>query len=199
MSDTVDDFMKRFGGEGTLDDREAQRYHDRFVSNHENDRDFDNDAYHQGATEYLGKLPDDQFHQAARSAVSQAPPQEREGLLGGLLGALGGAAMGGAMGNRGGGGGGIADMLGGLAGGGSGGAGSGIGAIAQMLGLGTTDPRQMSEDDAAKLMNYARKENPEALRQTVQEKPWLMKAMGNPIVIGALTMAATKMMSNRRR
>ena len=199
MSDTVDDFMKRFGGEGTLDDREAQRYHDRFVSNHENDRDFDNDAYHQGATEYLGKLPDDQFHQAARSAVSQAPPQEREGLLGGLLGALGGAAMGGAMGNRGGGGGGIADMLGGLAGGGSGGAGGGIGAIAQMLGLGSTDPRQMSEDDAAKLMNYARKENPEALRQTVQEKPWLMKAMGNPIVIGALTMAATKMMSNRRR
>ena len=199
MAETVDDFMKRFGGQGTIDDREAQKYHDRFVSTHENDRDFDNDAYHQGATEYLGKLPDDQFQQAARSAVAQVPPQEREGLLSGLLGALGGGAMGGGMANRGGGGG-IADMLGGLAGGGgSGGGGGGLGGLAKMLGLGSTDPRQMSEDDAAKLMNYARKENPAALRQAVQEKPWFVKAMGNPIVMGALTMAAAKMLSNQRR
>jgi hypothetical protein len=191
--------MKRFGSQGTIDDREAQKYHDRFVSTHENDRDFDNDAYHQGATEYLGKLPDDQFQQAARSAVAQVPPQEREGLLSGLLGALGGGAMGGGMANRGGGGG-IADMLGGLAGGGgSGGGGGGLGGLAKMLGLGSTDPRQMSEDDAAKLMNYARKENPAALRQAVQEKPWFVKAMGNPIVMGALTMAAAKMLSNQRR
>ena len=219
MADTVDDFMKRFGGQETIDDREAQKYHERFVSTHENDRDFDNDAYHEGATEYLGKLPDDQFEQAARSAVAQVPPQEREGLLGGLLGALGGAAMGGGMANRGsgggiadmlgglagggggaaGGGGGIADMLGGLAGGGGGAAGGGLGGLAKMLGLGSTDPRQMSEDDAAKLMNYARKENPAALRQAVQEKPWFVKAMGNPIVMGALTMAAAKMLNNQRR
>ena len=197
MADTVDDFMKRFGGQGTIDDRDAQKLHDRFVSTNENDRDFDNDAYHEGATEYLGKLPDDQFQQAARSAVAQVPPQEREGLLSGLLGALGGGAMGGGMANRGGGGG-IADMLGGLAGGGGSG-GGGLGGLAKMLGLGSTDPRQMSEDDAAKLMNYARKENPAALRQAVQEKPWFVKAMGNPIVMGALTMAAAKMLNNQRR
>jgi hypothetical protein len=47
-------------------------------------------------------------------------------------------------------------------------------------------------------MNYARKEHPEALRQTVKEKPWLIKALGNPIVLGALTMAATKLLSNQR-
>jgi hypothetical protein len=41
-----------------------------------------------------------------------------------------------------------------------------------MLGLGSTDPRQMDDDDAAKVMNYARKERPEVLRQTVEEKPW---------------------------
>jgi hypothetical protein len=105
--------------------------------------------------------------------------------------------MGGGMANRAGGGG-IADMLGGLAGGG-GGAGGGLGGLAKMLGLGSTDPRKMSEDDAAKLMNYARKENPAALRQAVQEKPWFVKAMGNPIVMGALTMAAAKMLSNQRR
>jgi len=57
----------------------------------------------------------------------------------------------------------------------------------------------MSADDATKLMNYARKENPEALKQTVEEKPWFMKALGNPIVMGALTMAAAKMLSNQRR
>jgi len=181
MPGTVDDFMKRFGGDGTLDDGEAQQYHERFVSTHEKDRDFDNRMYHEGATEYLGKLPDDQFQQAARNAVAQVPAPEREGLLGGLLGALGGAATGG-MSGRG----------GGLGGG-------GLGGIAQMLGLGSTDPKRMSEDDAAKLMNYARKENPAALRQAVEEKPWFVKAMGNPIVMGALTMAAAKMLSNRRR
>ena len=190
MPDTVDDFMKRFGGSGTVDDREAQQYHDRFISTHENDRAFDAQTYHEGATEYLGKLPDDQFHQAARNAVAQAPPQEREGLLSGLLGALGGGAPDrtGSQGDDGS----MGNILGGMAGAG------GLGGIAKMLGLGSTDPKNMSEDDAAKLMNYARKENPDALRQTVEEKPWFVKAMGNPIVIGALTAAAAKMLSDRR-
>ncbi len=194
MPGTVDDFMSRFGGGGTVDDRDAQQYHDRFISTHENDRDFDNEAYHEGATQYLGKLPDDQFRHAARNAVAQAPTQEREGLLGGLLGALGGGSPGGMGGGGGMGGlGNLGGALGGMAGAG------GLGGLAKMLGLGSTDPRHMSEDDAAKLMNYARKENPEALRQTVQEKPWFLKAMGNPIVVGALSMAAAKMLSNRRR
>jgi hypothetical protein len=47
-------------------------------------------------------------------------------------------------------------------------------------------------------MDYARKQNPEALRQAVQEKPWFVKAMGNPVVMGALTMAATRLLSRRR-
>ena len=159
--------MQRFGGNETVDDREAAKYHDRFVSKNDDDRDFDNDTYHESATEYLGKLPDDQFKQAARNAYQQAPPQERQGLLGGLMGALGG-----------------------------GGAAGGIG---KMLGLGSTDPNQMSEDDATRVMDYARREKPDALRQVVQEKPWFVKAMGNPVVIGALTMAAAKLMSNQRR
>jgi hypothetical protein len=71
--------------------------------------------------------------------------------------------------------------------------------IAKMLGLGSTDPRQMDDDDAAKLMDYARKERPEVLRQTVEEKPWFVKAMGNPIVMGVLTMAAAKLLRNRQR
>jgi len=169
MPGTVDDFMNRFSGGGTIDDSEAQQYHDRFVSTHPDDREFDNKTYQQSATEYLGKLPDDKFQDAARNAYNQAAPQERQGLLGGLLGALeGGAAMG------------------------------GLGDIASKLGLGSTDPSRMSADDAARLMNYARSEHPEVLQKTVEEKPWFVKAMGNPVVMGVLAMAATKLVSSQR-
>ena len=162
--------MTRFGGSQTVDDRDAAQYHDRFVSTHPDDRQFDNQTYHQAATEYLGKLPDADFQQAARTAVAQAPPQERQGLLGGLMSALGGGAAGG-----------------------------GLGKIASMLGLSSTDPNRMSEDDAARVVDYARKERPEVLQKTVQEKPWFLKALGNPVVVGALTMAAAKMLSNQRQ
>ena len=102
MPETVDDFMNRFGGNKTIDDREAATYHDRFVSPHPDDKAFDNKVYNQSTTEYLGKLPDQDFHDSARTAIAQAPPAEKHSLLGGLLGSLGG---GGAIG-------GIAKMLG---------------------------------------------------------------------------------------
>jgi len=184
MPDTVDDFMKRFAGGGTVDDVDASRFHDRFVSTHPNDAHFDNRAYHEAATQYLGQLPDDQFHNAARNAVAQAPPQERAGLLGSLLGALSG---------------GTETAPASSAPAGIPASAGGLGAIASMLGLGSTDPSKMSEDDAARVMNYARKEHPEVMQQTVQEKPWFVKAMGNPVVLGALTLAAAKLLSNRNK
>ena len=55
----------------------------------------------------------------------------------------------------------------------------------------------MSADDAARLMNYARTEQPEVLKKTVEEKPWFVKAMGNPVIMGALAVAAAKMLSGR--
>jgi hypothetical protein len=61
----------------------------------------------------------------------------------------------------------------------------------------------MSEDDAARLMNYARRERPELLSKTVKEKPkpWFLKGMGNPVIMGALAVTATKLLGrqNRRR
>ena len=165
MPGTVDDFMNRFGGGGTIDDREAQQYHDRFVSANPDDRAFDNQTYHQSATEYLGKLPDDQFQDAARNAYNQVAPQDRQGLLGGLLGALGASQ----------------------------------GDIANKLGLASSDPSKMSADDAARLMNYARTEQPEALKKTVQEKPWFVKAMGNPVIMGVLAVAAAKLIGSQKR
>ena len=92
MSGTVDDFMRRFGG-GSIDDREAEQYYDRFASTHPDDREFDNETLHRGATEYFGQLPDEQFAPAARQAFAQAPPAQQQGLLGGLLGALQGRGV----------------------------------------------------------------------------------------------------------
>jgi hypothetical protein len=165
MPGTVDDFMNRFGGGGTIDDSEAQQLHDRFVSKNPDDSAFDNQTYHQSATEYLGKLPDDQFQDAARNAYNQAAPQDRQGLLGGLLGALGASQ----------------------------------GDLANKLGLASSDPSKMSADDAARLMNYVRTEQPEALKKTVQEKPWFVKAMGNPVIMGVLAVAAAKMIGSQKR
>jgi hypothetical protein len=184
---TLDDFMKLFGAGSAPDAQQAAQYHDRFISTNPEDNHFDNNTYHQAVSQHLATLPDDQFHAAAKNAIAQTPPQQRQDLLTGLLGALGGA-------------GGLSGVLSSL--GGSPGAtagGGGLGQIAKMLGLGTTDPQQMSDDDAAKLMNYARTEHPEVIRQTVAEKPWFVKAMGNPVVMGALTMAAAKLLSGSRR
>jgi hypothetical protein len=166
MINTIDDFMKRFGSQETVDDQEAAQLHDLFVSNRPEHSQFDNRTYQRAATEYLGKLPDDQFRDAARNAVAQVPQQERQDLLGALLGAMQGGSAG------------------------------GLGGIARMLGLSSTDPNRMTEDDATRVIDYARKENPGALRQTVQEKPWFVKAMGNPVVMGALTLAAAKLLTN---
>src|SRR4029453_4375819 len=88
MPGTVDDFMRRFGGGGALDDQEAQHYYDRFASTHPEDREFDTDTMAQGTTEYLGQLPDEHFEQAAHQAFTPAPPAQRQGLLSSLLGAL---------------------------------------------------------------------------------------------------------------
>ena len=159
--------MNRFGGGGTIDDNEAQQLHDRFVSTNPEDSAFDNQTYNKSATEYLGKLPNDQFQDAARNAYNQAAPQDRQGLLGGLLGALAGGAS--------------------------------QGDIANKLGLASTDPSKMSADDAARLMNYARTEQPEALKKTVEEKPWFVKAMGNTVIMGVLAVAAAKMIGSQKR
>ena len=114
MANGIDDFLKMFSSGATPDAEQAAEFQKRFVSTKPEDSQFDNDAYHDAVAEHLQKLPDDQFH------------------------------------------------------------------------------------DAAKVLNYARNEHPELVRQTVAEKPWFVKALGNPIVMGALTTAAMSLLSRRR-
>jgi hypothetical protein len=184
MGNTIDDFLKLFGGNSPVTEEQAAQFHERFVSTKPEDKQFDNGAYHDAVAEHLQTLPADEFHEVAKNAIAQTPPQQRQDLLSNLLGALSGS-------------GGLSGVMSSL-GGGAPGSGGGLAGIAQMLGLGSTDPRQMSNDDAAKVMNYARTEHPELMRQTVAEQPWFVKALGNPMVVSALTMAAGKLLSNRR-
>ena len=166
MPTTVDDFIKNFGGAGSLDDKQASQYFDRFASTRPEDSEFDNQTMHQGATEYLGKLPGDQFHQAAQNAFNQAQPAQRQGLLGSLLGGLTGRGL-------------------------------DIGSLASQLGLQSTNPQQMGANDYARLANFARTNHPEIIQDHVQSQPWLVKAMGNPVVMGALGVVASKMLRRR--
>ena len=168
MQGTVDDFVRRFGGAGTMDDRQASNYFDRFASTRDEDRDFDNNALYEGATQHLGRLDDDEFTRASASAYRQAPPQERTGLLQTIMRGIQGK-------------------------------GADVGGIAQQIGLRSTNPQQMDENDYARLANYTRRQHPEVMRQAVQEKPWFVKAMGNPVLMGALTMAAAHMLNKRKR
>ena len=168
MPGTVDDFVQRFGGAGTMDDREATQYYDRFASTDPNDRDFDNDTMYQGTTEYLGQLPPDQFQRAASNAFTQAPPQQRQGLLGGLLGALQGRGV-------------------------------NTNSLQSQLGLGSADPQRMGPNDYARIADYARTQHPDVMRRQVSEQPWMVKAMGNPIVMGALGVVASRMLKKRMR
>lgn len=184
MANTLDDFLKLFSGDATADEQQATQYHERFVSTKPEDSPFDNGSYHDAVSEQLTTLPDEQFQKVAKNAIAQTPPQERQDLIGTLLGALAGA-------------GGLSGVMSGLGGGAGGGTG-GLANIAKTLGLGSTDPARMSDDDAAKVINYARTDHPELIRQTVAEKPWFVKALGNPIVMGALTMAAAKLLRGRR-
>ncbi len=168
MPGTISDFMQQFGGGGTVTDQDASHYMDKFASTAPADQSFDNSTMHQGAAEYLGKLPTDQFHQAAQTAFTQAPPAQQQGLLGSLLGGLQSQGV-------------------------------GLSSLAGMLGLGSTNPAQMNANDYAQVANYARTQYPQVMQQVVAQQPWLVKAMGNPIVTGVLGMIAAKMISNFTR
>jgi hypothetical protein len=163
MPTTVDDFIKNFGGAGSLDEKQASQYFERFVSTRPEDREFDNQTMHRGATEYLGKLPEDEFHGAAENAFNQAKPAQKQGLLNSLMGALGGRGV-------------------------------DVGSLGNQIGLQSTDPRQMGSADYARLANFARTNHPEVMQEHVQSQPWLVKAMGNPIVLGALGLVAAKLL-----
>ena len=47
------------------------------------------------------------------------------------------------------------------------------------------------------LANFARINHPDVMQDHVQSQPWLVKAMGNPVMMGALGVVAAKMLRRR--
>lgn len=162
MPATVDDFIQRFGNKESMDDQDASHYLDRFASTAPQDSEFDHHALSSASAEYLGRLPEPEFQQAAQNAYASASPVQQQGLMGSLSRALQGRGV----------------------------------DLSSIFGQGNGASRQMTPDQYAQAANYARQQHPEALKEVVREQPWLIKAMGNPIVMGALGMVASRMIKN---
>ena len=73
-----------------------------------------------------------------------------------------------------------------------------LGSLQGQLGLSGTNPDRMGPQEYARLASYARRNHPDVMREQVREQPALLKAMGNPIVMGALGMVAARMLRKRR-
>lgn len=72
------------------------------------------------------------------------------------------------------------------------------GALGSLAGLRSADPRRMEADDYVRLANFARTRHPDAMRDVVQQQPWLLKALGSPVVLSVLSVIALRMLQNRR-
>ena len=53
---------------------------------------------------------------------------------------------------------------------------------------------RQSPDEYARVANYARRQHPDVMEEQVRSQPWFVKAMGNPIVMGALGVIASKLL-----
>lgn len=72
-----------------------------------------------------------------------------------------------------------------------------MGSLQNQLGLPSLSPNQIGPDEYARVANYARRQHPDVMEEQVRSQPWFVKAMGNPIVMGALGMVAAKMLGRR--
>lgn len=169
MPEDINDFINRFGSDDAVSDEQAmQQYYQRLSTQAPKEEDFANPQIHQGATEYLGKLPDDQFQKAAGSAYSQMEPEQQQDVVAGLLAALKQAGV-------------------------------NVGALTGSLGMESTDPQKMSTEDYTRLANYTRQEHPEAMQQVMADKPMWLKALGHPVILGALGMLASRWLQKNQQ
>lgn len=78
-------------------------------------------------------------------------------------------------------------------------AGIDLGQIARSLGLSSDDPQNMQPDDLGRLAGYAQQNAPQALQETTREQPFFLKALGNPLLQGALAIMAARYLAKRNR
>lgn len=67
--------------------------------------------------------------------------------------------------------------------------------LQKMLGLGSSDPRQSSPEDLAKLAEYSRQNHPEVFKRVMADKPFLVRWMSKPLVAALVGVIAGKLMN----
>jgi hypothetical protein len=67
--------------------------------------------------------------------------------------------------------------------------------LQRMLGLKTSDPRQASPDDVAKLTEYSRQNHPEVFQRVVADKPFFVRWLSKPLVAGLVGVIAGKLLN----
>ena len=68
-----------------------------------------------------------------------------------------------------------------------------LGGLQSQLGLPSLSPNEMGPDAYARVATYARRQHPDVMEEQVRSQPWFVKAMGNPMVMGALGVIASKL------
>lgn len=69
--------------------------------------------------------------------------------------------------------------------------------LQRLLGLGTSDPRQASADDVAKLTEYSRQNHPEVFQRVMADKPFLVRWLSKPLVAGLVGIIAGKLLNRQ--
>jgi len=67
--------------------------------------------------------------------------------------------------------------------------------LQRLLGLGSTDPRQASPEDVAKLTEYSRQNHPEVFKRVMADKPFLVRWLDKPLVAALVGVIAGKLLS----
>jgi hypothetical protein len=67
--------------------------------------------------------------------------------------------------------------------------------LQKMLGLGSSDPRQASPDDVARLAEYSRQNHPEVFRRVMADKPFLVRWLNKPLVAALVGVIAGKLLN----
>jgi len=67
--------------------------------------------------------------------------------------------------------------------------------LQKLLGLGSSDPRQSSPDDVAKLAEYSRQHHPEVFKKVVADKPFFVRWLSKPLVAGLVGVIAGKLIN----
>jgi hypothetical protein len=67
--------------------------------------------------------------------------------------------------------------------------------LQRLLGLGSTDPRQASPDDLAKLTEYSRQNHPEVFKRVMADKPFLVRWLNKPLVAALVGVIAGKLLN----